>query len=150
MSFAGINFENYTQLAIDHSFRGLSIGWFGQFDPETLVMTGCGSAQGIMVIFGYENGGPPFIGLDGPIAVEDHMADLETMSFVDRPHMGVVLDGDTLRGVPLGASLRIGATYYDVTEPDIQLVAPPGRVLDITIDLPPHKTFKAKYASPEN
>lgn len=150
MSFLGINYKNYQALPDDHPFRGLAAGWYGQFDPVSALMTGCGNAQGAMVIFGYENGGMPFIGLEAPVAVEDHMVDLAAMAFVERPDMGVTLDGDTLRGVPTGAALRIGSTYYEVAESDIRLVAPAGKVLDITVELPPFKTFKAKYASPEN
>ncbi len=150
MSFKGINYLNYVDLPDDHPFRGLTAGWIGFFDPETLMMVGYGHGQGIAHIFSHEQGGWPFVGLDGPLEIEGHMFDLDAMEFVRRPDMGVWLDGDTLRGIPPEASLRIDATYYEVTDSEIKLVAPPGRALEINVELIPYRTYRVKYASPEN
>lgn len=148
MSFEGVNYKNFQDVHLGHPFRTKS-GYVGYFDPDTLLMTGWVNCQGFMVARGYQKDGVPFIGISGPLEAQDFMVDPVAMTFVERPDMGVELAGGILSGVPLDAALSVNGTYHAVTDSTIKLEAPPGKVLHITVEKHPYKTFRGAYASPE-
>lgn len=143
MDFTGITSEN----CHDEQWQPYMSkwGWAAFYDPDTGQINWALRLTLAEIVINHLNAGSkPFIGLSAEPDSEKQM--VQAGALVDRPTMSVSLDGNVLRGVPVGAEVYVNGDLFMAEESDILIDAPEGEALNIRVDCWPYISAEFEYA----
>lgn len=146
MDFTGINYSNYNDLPANHPFW-TEYAIAALFDTESLVMTGVSRGTGASMKLSYEMGGQPFFCTATELNPNDWRYDPVTVTMIERDEMGIVIENNIIKNIPIGAWVIVGDTGVTATDSEMLLDVEPGRTLRIRVWHTPFKPFETYYAS---